>query len=59
MNIFRLVADLMHLASIFILLLKIKTTRSCVGKKKKRNTYQQSFHLTIQTSLLFQQKLMD
>ncbi|ORY98418.1 ER lumen protein retaining receptor [Absidia repens] len=31
MNIFRLVADLMHLASIFILLLKIKTTRSCVG----------------------------
>lgn len=32
MNIFRLVADLMHLASIFILLLKIKKTRSCVGK---------------------------
>ncbi|ORE21291.1 ER lumen protein retaining receptor [Rhizopus microsporus] len=31
MNIFRLVADLMHLASIFILLLKIKKTRSCVG----------------------------
>ncbi|KAI8388085.1 ER lumen protein retaining receptor [Radiomyces spectabilis] len=31
MNIFRLVADLMHLASIFILLLKIRSTRSCVG----------------------------
>ncbi|KAF7726866.1 endoplasmic reticulum retention protein [Apophysomyces ossiformis] len=31
MNIFRLVADLMHLASIFILLLKIRKTRSCVG----------------------------
>ncbi|ORX51309.1 ER lumen protein retaining receptor, partial [Hesseltinella vesiculosa] len=31
MNLFRLVADLMHLASIFILLLKIKSTRSCVG----------------------------
>ncbi|ORY93223.1 ER lumen protein retaining receptor [Syncephalastrum racemosum] len=31
MNVFRLVADLMHLASIFILLLKIKKTRSCVG----------------------------
>ncbi|RGB38795.1 ER lumen protein retaining receptor [Rhizophagus diaphanus] len=31
MNIFRLVADLMHLASIFILLLKIQKTRSCAG----------------------------
>jgi hypothetical protein len=32
MNIFRLVADLMHLASIGILLLKIQKTRSCVGE---------------------------
>lgn len=32
MNVFRLIADLMHLASIFILLHKIKTSRSCVGK---------------------------
>ncbi|CAO3614885.1 unnamed protein product [Mucor hiemalis] len=31
MNIFRLSADLTHLASIFILLLKIKQSRSCVG----------------------------
>ncbi|ORY91216.1 ER lumen protein retaining receptor [Syncephalastrum racemosum] len=31
MNIFRLAADLMHLASIFILLAKIQSTRSCVG----------------------------
>ncbi|TPX46909.1 hypothetical protein SeMB42_g03522 [Synchytrium endobioticum] len=31
MNIFRLVADLMHLASIFILLLKVKKTRSASG----------------------------
>ncbi|KAL1934464.1 hypothetical protein VTP01DRAFT_6646 [Rhizomucor pusillus] len=31
MNIFRLVADLMHLLSIFILLHKIRKTRSCVG----------------------------
>ncbi|KAI9317014.1 ER lumen protein retaining receptor-domain-containing protein [Dichotomocladium elegans] len=31
MNIFRLVADLMHLASIFILLVKIRDSRSCVG----------------------------
>ncbi|KAI7896558.1 ER lumen protein retaining receptor [Mucor mucedo] len=31
MNLFRLVADLMHLASIFILLLKIRKTRSCAG----------------------------
>ncbi|OZJ02618.1 ER lumen protein-retaining receptor [Bifiguratus adelaidae] len=31
MNIFRLTADLMHLASIFILLLKIQKTRSCAG----------------------------
>ncbi|KAI8885091.1 ER lumen protein retaining receptor [Backusella circina FSU 941] len=31
MNIFRLVADLMHLASIFILLMKIRKTKSCKG----------------------------
>ncbi|CAO3617132.1 unnamed protein product [Mucor hiemalis] len=31
MNIFRLIADLMHLASIFILLLKIRKTHSCIG----------------------------
>ncbi|KAH8550487.1 ER lumen protein retaining receptor-domain-containing protein [Umbelopsis sp. PMI_123] len=31
MNIFRLLADLMHLASIFILLLKIRRSRSCLG----------------------------
>ena len=31
MNIFRLVADLMHLASILILLLKITATRSAAG----------------------------
>ncbi|KAF9978547.1 endoplasmic reticulum retention protein [Actinomortierella ambigua] len=31
MNIFRLVADLMHLASIFILLLKMQKTRSVAG----------------------------
>ena len=31
MNVFRLTADLMHLASIVILLLKITKTRSCAG----------------------------
>ncbi|KAI9100422.1 ER lumen protein retaining receptor-domain-containing protein [Phlyctochytrium arcticum] len=31
MNIFRLIADLMHLASIFILLIKITKTRSSAG----------------------------
>lgn len=31
MNIFRLAGDLMHLASIIILLLKIQHTRSCAG----------------------------
>ncbi|KAL1917185.1 uncharacterized protein VTP21DRAFT_4841 [Calcarisporiella thermophila] len=31
MNIFRLTADLLHLASIIILLLKISKTRSCAG----------------------------
>ncbi|CDS10101.1 Putative ER lumen protein retaining receptor(Fragment) [Lichtheimia ramosa] len=31
MNVFRLLADLMHLASIFILLLKIQNSKSCVG----------------------------
>jgi len=34
MNIFRLVADLLHLASIFILLLKITKTRSATGREK-------------------------
>jgi hypothetical protein len=32
MNIFRLSADLTHLASIFILLAKIRQSRSCVGE---------------------------
>jgi ER lumen protein retaining receptor len=31
MNLFRLAGDVMHLASIFILLLKIHTSRSCSG----------------------------
>ncbi|KAI7878559.1 ER lumen protein retaining receptor [Lichtheimia hyalospora FSU 10163] len=31
MNVFRLLADLMHLASIVILLLKIQNSKSCVG----------------------------
>jgi len=31
MNIFRISGDLIHLASIFILLLKIQTSRSCAG----------------------------
>lgn len=31
MNIFRLAADVMHVASIFILLLKMLTSRSCAG----------------------------
>ncbi|KAJ1980829.1 endoplasmic reticulum retention protein [Dimargaris cristalligena] len=35
MNIFRLVADLLHLASIFILLLKIQQTKSCAGVSLK------------------------
>jgi hypothetical protein len=36
MNLFRLSADLTHLASIFILLNKIKSSRSCVGKLSNR-----------------------
>jgi len=35
MNLFRLVADLAHLASIFILLHKIQTSRSCRGLSLK------------------------
>ncbi|KAI7867924.1 ER lumen protein retaining receptor [Spinellus fusiger] len=31
MNLFRLIADAMHLVSVVILLLKIRSTRSCVG----------------------------
>ena len=31
MNIFRLFADLLHLASILILILKIRNTKNCLG----------------------------
>lgn len=33
MNVFRLFADLMHLASIFILLIKIYKNKSAAGNK--------------------------
>ena len=32
MNIFRLIADMLHLAAILLLLYRMKTTRNCVGK---------------------------
>lgn len=35
MNIFQLIADLMHLASIGILLLKMMTTKSAAGNDKR------------------------
>jgi len=41
MNLFRLVADLMHLASILILLLKMQKTRSVAGNKSRPETTQE------------------
>lgn len=32
MNIFRLIADMLHLAAILVLLYRIKNTRNCIGK---------------------------
>ena len=32
MNIFRLVADMLHLCAILVLLYRIKNTRNCIGK---------------------------
>lgn len=34
MNIFRFIADMLHLAAICLLLYRIKNTRNCVGKSK-------------------------
>ncbi|KAG0228790.1 endoplasmic reticulum retention protein [Actinomortierella wolfii] len=46
MNIFRLVADLMHLASIFILLLKMQKTRSVAGISFKTQALYATVFLT-------------
>ena len=32
MNIFRLIADMLHLAAILTLLYRIKVVRNCIGK---------------------------
>jgi len=32
MNIFRFIADMLHLAAILILLYRIKKSRNCIGK---------------------------
>lgn len=47
MNVFRLLADLMHLASIFILLLKIQNSKSCVGK------YEVHFYCPLRADMLY------
>ncbi|KAF9938641.1 endoplasmic reticulum retention protein [Mortierella antarctica] len=46
MNLFRLVADLMHLASIFILLLKMQKTRSVAGISFKTQVLYAAVFLT-------------
>ncbi|KAF8964597.1 endoplasmic reticulum retention protein [Entomortierella lignicola] len=46
MNLFRLVADLMHLASIFILLLKMQKTRSVAGISFKSQALYATVFLT-------------
>ncbi|KAI9481370.1 MAG: ER lumen protein retaining receptor [Benjaminiella poitrasii] len=55
MNIFRLVADLMHLASIVILLLKIRKTHSCIGNEKKGI----SFKTQLLYSIVFLTRYLD
>ena len=32
MNIFRFIADMLHLGAILVLLYRIKNTRNCIGK---------------------------
>ncbi|KAG0006321.1 endoplasmic reticulum retention protein [Entomortierella chlamydospora] len=51
MNLFRLVADLMHLASIFILLLKMQKTRSVAGISFKTQALYAGVFLTRYTDL--------
>ncbi|KAF9167208.1 endoplasmic reticulum retention protein [Mortierella sp. AD011] len=46
MNLFRLIADLMHLASIFILLLKMQKTRSVAGISFKTQALYATVFLT-------------
>ncbi|KAI7885843.1 ER lumen protein retaining receptor [Lichtheimia hyalospora FSU 10163] len=53
MNLFRLVADLMHLASIIILLLKIRQSRSCVGISFKSQLLYSVVFLTRYLDLFF------
>ncbi|KAG0362665.1 ER lumen protein retaining receptor-domain-containing protein [Gamsiella multidivaricata] len=51
MNLFRLVADLMHLTSIFILLLKMQKTRSVAGISFKTQALYAAVFLTRYTDL--------
>ncbi|KAF9928271.1 endoplasmic reticulum retention protein [Mortierella antarctica] len=51
MNLFRLVADLMHLASIFILLLKMQKTRSVAGISFKTQALYATVFLTRYTDI--------
>ncbi|KAF9147670.1 endoplasmic reticulum retention protein [Linnemannia schmuckeri] len=51
MNLFRFVADLMHLASIFILLLKMQKTRSVAGISFKTQALYATVFLTRYTDL--------
>ena len=44
MNIFRFIADMLHLAAILLLLYRIKKARNCIGK------YQSAFSLSRHTS---------
>ncbi|KAF9134529.1 endoplasmic reticulum retention protein [Mortierella hygrophila] len=52
MNLFRLVADLMHLASILILLLKMQKTRSVAGISFKTQALYATVFLTRYTDLV-------
>ncbi len=38
MNIFRFIADMLHLAAILILLYRIKKSRNCIGKSSNRTS---------------------
>lgn len=53
MNIFRFIADMLHLAAILLLLYRIKKARNCIGK------YQSALSLTLKTHTLASQRVND
>ena len=51
MNIFRLVADMLHLAAMAILIYRIRKSRNCIGKYQKTLSTSNSWHHKLSTSI--------